>query len=84
MIVPEIGRNEISFTYYSQQLESPFTMYADFESVMKKESEKKTIHEIYGYSLFVKSPYEDDQYIIIERQMQGNILLLTFRVWVKK
>ena len=36
-------------------------MYADFESVMKEESEKKTIHEISGYSLNVKSPYKKDQ-----------------------
>ena len=32
-----------------------------FESVMKKESERKTIHEISGYSLCVVSPYEEPQ-----------------------
>ena len=29
--------------------------------MLKEDSEKKTIHEIFGYSLCVKSPYEDDQ-----------------------
>ena len=28
---------------------------------MKKDSEEETIHEISGYSLCVKSPYEEDQ-----------------------
>ena len=51
----------INFTNYSLQLESPYTIYVDFESLMKEESEKKTINEISGYSLWVKSPYEDDQ-----------------------
>ena len=61
VIMPEIGKNIIEFTNYSQQQESPYCIYADFESVMKKESEKKTIHDISGYSLCVKSPYEKDQ-----------------------
>ena len=29
--------------------------------MLKKDSEKETIHEITGYSLCVKSPYEEDQ-----------------------
>ena len=61
VIMPEKDKNEIKFMNYSQQLETPYTMYADFESVLKEDSEKKTIHEISGYSLCVKSPYEDDQ-----------------------
>ena len=61
MIMPEIGKNIIEFTNYSQQQESPFCIYADFESIMKKESEKKMIHEISGYSLCVVSPYEEPQ-----------------------
>merc|ERR1711954_193228 len=61
VIKPEIGKNIIEFTNYSQQQESPFCIYADFESIMKKESERKMIHEISGYSLCVKSPYEKPQ-----------------------
>ena len=35
VIMPEKGKNEIKFMNYSQQLESPYTMYADFEAVIK-------------------------------------------------
>ena len=59
--MPEVGENTIEFNQYYQQQVAPYCIYADFESVLKKDSEKKTIHEISGYSLCVKSPYEDDQ-----------------------
>ena len=59
--MPEIGENTHEYTQYYQQQLSPYCIYADFESVLKKDSEKKTIHEISGYSLCVKSPYEEDQ-----------------------
>ena len=36
VIMPEIGKNIIEFTNYSQQQESPYCIYADFESVLKK------------------------------------------------
>ena len=61
VIMPEKGKNIIEFTNYSQQQVAPYCIYADFESVLKKDSEKKTIHEISGYSLCVKSPYEETQ-----------------------
>ena len=54
-------KNVIKFYNYSLQLKAPYTIYADFESVLKKDSERETIHEICGYSLSVKSPYEEDQ-----------------------
>ena len=58
--MPEKGKNVIKFYNYSLQLEAPYTVYADFETVLKKNPEKKTIHEISGYSLCDKSPYEED------------------------
>ena len=59
--MPEIGENTLEYTQYYKQQIAPFCIYADFESVMKKESEKKMIHEISGYSLCVVSPYEEPQ-----------------------
>ena len=59
--MPEIGENTLEYTQYYKQQIAPFCIYADFESVMKKESEKKTLHEISGYSLCVVSPYEETQ-----------------------
>ena len=67
VIMPEKDKNdEIKFTDYSKKLEAPYTIYADFEAVLKKENEKgireiKTIHEMSGYSLTVKSPYQPDE-----------------------
>ena len=61
VIMPKKDKNTIKFTNYSQQLKAPYTIYADFESVLKKDSERETIHEICGYSLCVKSPYEEDE-----------------------
>ena len=46
--MPKKGRNIINFTNYSLQLEAPYCIYADFESVMKQKSEVKSIHEISG------------------------------------
>ena len=54
--MPEIGKNTHEYTQYYKQQIAPFCIYADFESVMKKESEKKKLHEIPGYSLCVVSP----------------------------
>ena len=59
--IPVIGSNTIVFDQYYQQQVAPYCIYADFESVLKKDSEKKTIHEISGHSLCVKSPYEEYQ-----------------------
>ena len=59
--MPKKGKNIIKFYNYSLQLEAPYCIYADFESVMKQKSEVKSLHEISGYSLCVKSPYEKDQ-----------------------
>ena len=72
--MPEIGENTLEYTQYYKQQIAPFCIYADFESVMKKESEKKMIHEISGYSLCVVSPYEEQRLIPIEGQMQVKFL----------
>ena len=70
--MPKKGKNIINFTNYSLQLEAPYCIYADFESVMKQKSEVKTIHEISGYSLCVKSPYEKDQSYYYRGDDAGN------------
>merc|ERR1711954_559244 len=59
--MPAIGNNTLQYTEYYKQQMAPFCIYADFESIMKKESEKKMIHEISGYSLCVVSLYEEPQ-----------------------
>ena len=56
--MPKKGENILEFTQYYKQQIAPYCIYADFESVMKKDSEIKTIHEISGYSLCVVSSYE--------------------------
>ena len=42
--LPKKGENILQYTQYYKQQVAPFCIYADFESVMKKESEKKTLH----------------------------------------
>ena len=59
--MPEMGMNTIEFTQYYKQQVAPYIIYADFEALMNKKSEEKTIHEISGFSLVVVSPYEESQ-----------------------
>ena len=60
--MPEIGKDTIYFKqYYNQQI-APYIIYADFEALMNKKSEEKTIHEISGFSLVVVSQYEKPQF----------------------
>ena len=42
----KVGENEIEFNQYYEQQVAPYCIYADFESVLKKESENKTLYEI--------------------------------------
>ena len=60
--MPEIGKNTIEFTQYYNQQVAPYIIYADFEALMNKKSEEKTIHEISGFSLVVVSQYEKPQF----------------------
>ena len=78
--MPEKGKNDIiRFTNYSQQLEVPYTIYADFEAVLKRDEDSgNEIHEISGYSICVKSPYEEDQMYDYRGENAGEILLVTF------
>ena len=65
--MPEKDKNDqIMFTDYSKQLEAPYTIYADFEALLLKQNENgireiKNIHEMSGYCITVKSPYQPDQ-----------------------
>ena len=59
--MPDVWDNKIVFNQYYQQQAAPYCIYADFDSVLKKDSEKKTKHEISGYSLSAKLPYEETQ-----------------------
>ena len=68
--MPETGENTLEYTQCYKQQITPFCIHADFESVMKKESEKKTLHEISGYSLCVVSPYEESHINSYSGQMQ--------------
>ena len=65
IVMPEEGKDDtLQIKDYCKQLEAPFGIYCDFEALTKKDenSEKgiKQIHEICGYSLCVKSPYQKD------------------------
>ena len=84
IVMPEQGVNDIlQFKDYSKQLESPIKMYADFEAVIKKneDSEKgiKQIHEISGYTLYVKSPYEEDIWRSYRGDDAGQIFIGTIQ-----
>merc|ERR1712081_9507 len=62
--MPEKDKND-QITDYSKQLEAPYTIYADFEALLLKQNESgireiKNIHEISGYCITVKSPYQPD------------------------
>ena len=78
--MPEKGKNDIlEFKDYSKQLEAPYTIYADCEAVTPKveNSEKgiKQVHEISGWSLVVKSPYEEDQIMDYRGDHAGEMFL---------
>ena len=60
--MPEIGKNTIYFKQYYNQQVAPYIIYADFEALMNKKSEEKTIHEISGFSLVVVLQYENPQF----------------------
>ena len=80
VIMPEIGKNIIEFTNYSQQQESPYCIYADFESVLKKESKKKTS---LGTLSVLSHHMKKDRLIPIEGHMQGKFLWKNLKAWVK-
>ena len=77
VIMPEKGKTDvIRFKNYSQQLEVPYTIYADFEAVLKKDEDSgNEIHEISGYSICVKSPYEEDQMWSYRGENAGDIFI---------
>ena len=77
VIMPTKGKNDvIRFTNYSQQLEAPYTIYADFEAVLKKDEDSgNVIHEISGYSICVKSPYEQDQMCSYRGEDAGKVFI---------
>ena len=77
IVLPEKGKNDIlKFKNYSQQLEAPYTIYADFEAVLKKDEDSgNVIHEISGYSICVKSPYEQDQMCSYRGEDAGKVFI---------
>ena len=63
VILPEIGKNIAKYKDHKKQIKAPFVAYADFESLIKKDSEDLSIHEISGYSICVKYTHQDKQTI---------------------
>lgn len=69
--MPSPGKNKITFENYNKQLQVPFIIYADVESILKKPEEEeeefskseatKAIqqHEAYSIGYYFKSAYED-------------------------
>ena len=57
--MPEVGKNIFKFKEYNKQLIAPYFLYADFEAILKVETESITSHEISRYSLCIVSPYEE-------------------------
>ena len=63
IVMPEKGKNDrLEFKDYSKQLKASYGIYCDLEALTMKDEENgnKQIHQISGYSLCVKSPYEKD------------------------
>ena len=44
VILPEIGKNIAKYKDHKKQIKAPFVAYADFESLIKKDSEDLSIH----------------------------------------
>ena len=68
IVMPEEGKNDtLEFKDYSKQLKAPYGIYCDFEALTTKDENSyngiKHLHQISGYSLCVKSPYEKDMRI---------------------
>ena len=57
MEMPEVGNNILEFKECNKQLIAPFSIYTNFEAILKVETESITSHEISGYSLCIVSPY---------------------------
>ena len=82
--MPDIGSKTIVFGQYYQQRVAPYCIYADFESVLEKDSEKKTIYEISGFSLCVVSPYEETQIDSYRGADAGEAFYeKNFKAWIK-
>ena len=66
--MPKEGKNFIEFKDTHKQLKQPFTIYADFESMLTKVEEKRkntqklNKHEISGYGYCITSPFEKPEY----------------------
>ena len=67
--MPEEGKNFIEFKDTHKQLKQPFTIYADFESMLtkveddqRKNTQKLNKHEISGYGYCITSPFEKSEY----------------------
>merc|ERR1712081_131893 len=81
--MPEKDKND-QITDYSKQLEAPYTIYADFDALLLKQNENgvreiKNIHEISGYCLAVKSPYQDDHIEYYRGEHAGAYFLSNLR-----
>ena len=55
--MPKEDDKTLKFTQISKQLKHSHCMFADFESIIRKVDDKKSIHEISGYNLKIVSPY---------------------------
>ena len=67
--MPKEGKNFIEFKDTHKQLKQPFTIYADFESMLtkveddqRKNTQKLNKHEISGYGYCITSPFEKSEY----------------------
>ena len=75
--MPVIGKNTIEFTQYYNQQVAPYINYADFEAIMNKISEEKTIHEI--SPLLWYHHIKDHKLNITEGMMQEKFLQQKFK-----
>ena len=67
--MPVEGKNFVEFKDTHKQLKQPFTIYADFESMLvkvkdeqNKNTKKLNKHEISGYTYCITSPFEKTEY----------------------
>lgn len=66
--LPEEGKNKINFNNHKNYLQVPYTVYADFECILKKvdsKGEENTkiiqIHEAHSVGYYVKCSYDESQ-----------------------
>ena len=59
-MLPEVEKSIVEFKQIEKQLMAPYTIYADYEAIIKNVDDKD-IHEISGFIIAVVSQHEKNR-----------------------